>query len=76
MPKETIKEDHGGFEITVGWDNHYTVQVGVDGGMPFSFHKDDTDDGPYTGLWFTFYTREEIDQFIKSLHKAKRKTFN
>lgn len=73
MPKETFKDSS--WEITVGWDNHHTVQVGVDSGQEFMFMIDDTDDGPYTGLWFTFYSREQVDEFIKALHKAKRRTF-
>jgi hypothetical protein len=73
MPKET--QSDGGFELIVGWDNHHTVQVGVDSGQEFEFLVDDTTDGPYTGLWFTFYNEEQINQFIKTLHKAKRRTF-
>lgn len=76
MPKETLREQLGGFELIVGWSQeHDYMQVAVDGGMDFDFRTDDTDDGPYTGLWYTFRSREEVDQFIKNLHKAKRKVF-
>lgn len=73
MPKERIND--GSFDIVVGWDNHHTVQVGVDSGREFEFLNEDNSDGPYTSLWFTFYSEEQINEFIKTLHKAKRRTF-
>lgn len=73
MPKETF--DDGGFDLVVGWDRGHTIQLGIDGGREFDFHEDDTDDGPYTGLWFTLYNEKQVNDLIKVLHKAKRKVF-
>lgn len=73
MPKETIND--GSYELTVGWGNHQTVQVGVDSGKEFEFLDEVDDEEPFTGLWFTFYSEEEINRFIKVLYKAKRRTF-
>ncbi len=75
MPKEIFND--GSFDAVVGWDHGYTIQLGVDSHRDFEFLDTDSSDreGPFTSLWFTFYSTEEVNRFIKVLHKAKRKAF-
>jgi hypothetical protein len=78
MPKETIKEHPASQAVVeVRWGEFQDcVELTVDRGQAFSFLAfDGSRFDIYTGLTVNFDTPEQIDELIKVLKRAKRKTF-
>jgi hypothetical protein len=80
MPKHVFVNSNE--TIGVHWYNtavpdadEVAVSVGV--GKWFTFHEDSTriDQPEFDRLFFNFENKEQINEFIKALHKAKRKAF-
>lgn len=67
MPKERLH----GTDVTVGWGDFGVVEVGLFS-EEFVFVGDDE---VCDSLWITM-NEEELDELIKVLKKARRKTFN
>lgn len=78
MPKEVIKEwpekKTSKPRVEVRWGPEYYdhIQLTVDRGEKFSFHKSGSE--WYTGLTLSLEVEEDIDRLIKALKKAKRQT--
>ena len=77
MPKEVI-ESIG--NLIISWDKHMHAQIKVDNGNPFIFVDkqgkplvNEHGDEPlvFTGLAFTFDTRQDYNRAIRALRRAR-----
>lgn len=80
MPKEVLKNKNGDEHVEVRWYNMPSpgetegiipvVAVGV--GQKKDF---DLDGCSYSTMYFNFETPEQVESYIKSLRRAKKKVF-
>lgn len=72
MPKETITTTGTNHSLILRWGKNGNAILGVDLNNKFNFIGDDE---VFTGLWFEFESREEINRLIKILRKVRDDTF-
>lgn len=63
MPKEQVTQDKD-FVAKLGWGNETSVQIGVE-------KMGDEPIGDYKSVWATLHDRDECNQLIRLVRKAR-----
>lgn len=79
MPKELIRDDVNTFAVRIGWERGSCVQVATvrpDRELRMSYDKDGDGEVFYgDGLYATFDSREQINNMIRVLRRARDQAF-